>query len=273
MRLLSIVIIVLTINQKIVAQVTDDSEEARRQFLAETKQVDQFIERFNGEENESGEKISESSREYRNPRLRKGYIQILIDQSNRSLGKDIRESFISRVTQKDNPSFLDIHEPGWFAEVEAIFLFNGEKKPMTLFMKLEPSGQGYKWIIDHIFFEDFQKTLDKDTIPYIQFLHPLSHEIDFINLNKALKGGLKPFLPDDFKPDMLSIFNYEMAQGNLKFLTIRDVKFHFFQIDGWYFELSNYNRPGYNRGWLISNLVPVKDEKEKKLLMDFILMK
>jgi len=140
-------------------------------------------------------------------------------------------------------------------------------------LRLEQDRLGYKWVIDNIFFQDFQKTLEKDTIYQLQFLHPLSHEIDFINLNKALKGGLKPFLPENFKPEMLSIFNYEVAQGSLKFVTIRSVKFHFFQIDGWYFELSNFNRKGYNRGWLISNLVPLKNEQERKLLHDFILMK
>jgi len=273
MRYLFIAITCVLAGKMSRAQVIDDTEEARRQFLAETKQIDQFIQRFNGEETESGKRISESSKEYRSPRLRSEFIPVLIDQSNKGLGKDLKESFISRVIRKDDPAFLDIHEPGWFAEVESRFLFKGVEKPLTLFLKLEPSGEGYKWIINHIFFEDFQRTLDKDTIPNIQFLHPLSHEIDFINLNKALKGGLKPFLPDDFKPDMLSLFNYEMAQGNLKFLTIRDVKFHFFQVDGWYFEISNYNRPGYNRGWLISNLVPYQNDKEKKLLEDFILIK
>ena len=272
-RFWPILIIWVSANQIGVAQIVSETEEAERQFRAETKQIDQFVRRFNGEEIESGERLTESSREFRNPKLRKDFIQILIDQTNSNILPELRNQFITDVTKKEESKFLDIHNPGWFAEVDARFLFKGVEKSLTLFLRLEQDRLGYKWVIDNIFFQDFQKTLEKDTIYQLQFLHPLSHEIDFINLNKALKGGLKPFLPENFKPEMLSIFNYEVAQGSLKFVTIRSVKFHFFQIDGWYFELSNFNRKGYNRGWLISNLVPLKNEQERKLLHDFILMK
>jgi hypothetical protein len=47
------------------------------------------------------------------------------------------------------------------------------------------------------------------------------------------------------------------------------VKFHFFQVDGWYFELSEFNRQGYNKGWLISTLMKITD-KDKDVLMKFI---
>ena len=45
---------------------------------------------------------------------------------------------------------------------------------------------------------------------------------------------------------------------------------HFFQVAGWYFELSQFNRSGYNTGWLISNLVKVKNESEKNLLRKYV---
>ena len=51
---------------------------------------------------------------------------------------------------------------------------------------------------------------------------------------------------------------------------VQEVKFHFFQIDGWYFELSQFNRPGDNTGWLISNLVKIKNESEKNLLRKYV---
>jgi hypothetical protein len=57
-----------------------------------------------------------------------------------------------------------------------------------------------------------------------------------------------------------------MRKGNLKFKSVEEMKFHFFQINGWYFELSEFNRPGYNSGWLISSLVKVNNEAEKTLL-------
>jgi hypothetical protein len=46
------------------------------------------------------------------------------------------------------------------------------------------------------------------------------------------------------------------------------VKFHFFQVDGWYFELSFINRAGNNSGWLISKLYKIT-EQEKEALIKF----
>jgi hypothetical protein len=72
-----------------------------------------------------------------------------------------------------------------------------------------------------------------------------------------------------YKPDYLSIFLYEVKQNRIKFKTVSALKFHFFQIDGWYFELSYFNREGYNTGWLISNLIEI-NEKDKQILMNYI---
>src|SRR5690606_32533228 len=112
----------------------------------------------------------------------------------------------------------------------------------------------------------------RDTTKVGRFLHPLSHELDFMNLRKAFLNpdSVSQFASKKFEPDHLTVFLYEIKKGNLRFKTIREVKFHFFQIDGWYFELSQFNRPGYNTGWLISNLVRVNNENEKSLLKRFL---
>jgi hypothetical protein len=93
-----------------------------------------------------------------------------------------------------------------------------------------------------------------------------------MNLRKALadKDSVNQFAAKDFTPDHLSVFLYEMKRGSLKFKTVTDVKFHFFQISGWYFELSEFNRPGYNTGWLISNLVKLNSSADKSLLKRFL---
>jgi len=118
-RFWPILIIWVSANQIGVAQIVSETEEAERQFRAETKQIDQFVRRFNGEEIESGERLTESSREFRNPKLRKDFIQILIDQTNSNILPELRNQFITDVTKKEESKFLDIHNPGWFAEVDA----------------------------------------------------------------------------------------------------------------------------------------------------------
>ena len=118
----------------------------------------------------------------------------------------------------------------------------------------------------------FEPYFKRDTTQVGKFLHPLSHELDFMNLRKAFnnKDSVSQFTVKRFVPDHLSVFLYEVKKGNLKFKSVEEMKFHFFQINGWYFELSEFNRPGYNTGWLISNLVKVNNEAEKNLLRKYL---
>ena len=93
-----------------------------------------------------------------------------------------------------------------------------------------------------------------------------------MNLRKAFlhSDSIAQYTSKKFIPDQLSVFLYEVKKGNLKFKSVQNVKFHFFQIDGWYFELAQFNRSGYNTGWLISNLVKINSDADKKLLLSFL---
>jgi len=75
-----------------------------------------------------------------------------------------------------------------------------------------------------------------------------------------------------YRPDYLSLVLYEIKRGNLQFKSVREVKFHFFQIKDWYFEISEFNRSGYDKGWLISNLARV-EESQKEALKNYIYLR
>jgi len=66
--------------------------------------------------------------------------------------------------------------------------------------------------------------------------------------------------------NFLTLFLYEVKKGNLYFKYVKELKFHFFQIENWYFEISYFNRLTYNSGWLISDLKKI-DLYEKFNLM------
>ncbi|UII21132.1 hypothetical protein [Fulvivirga ligni] len=253
------------------AQLVSDMDDESKLY-AETKQVNQFFRRFNGEEDEKGDRYYPKDRQYRDPKLRQKYISILFDSQNRGIKSELKQEFISSVTEKTTAQTLDFHGGNWFSEVHTTFSYEGKDVPVVLFMKLESESQGYKWGIFKVYAEVFRDYIKKDTSRHDKFLHPLSHELDFMNLRKALgenKSNVSQFTANDYKPDYLTLFLYEIKKGNLKFKTIQNVKFHFFQLNGWYFELSEFNRPGYNTGWLMSNLVKVAN-KDKDLLEKYI---
>ncbi|MDN5213573.1 hypothetical protein QQ020_15990 [Fulvivirgaceae bacterium BMA12] len=234
-------------------------------FYASTKQVNQFFRRFNSEEDEEGNRIYNDSKKYHSPRLRRKYIEILFDNETSSLDKALKEIFIKDVTDATAPIFLEFHGGEWFAEVHTRFNFYGKESAAILFMKLQEEPVGSKWVIDKVYFEPFNELFKKKSDKDGKFLHPLSHELDFMNLNKIFekKEDVELYTSREHKPDHLSLFLLELKKGNLSFVTIKNVKFHFFQIDNWYFELSEFNRKGYNTGWLISNLAKLDGEQKE----------
>lgn len=241
-------------------------------LYAESKQVNQFFRRFNGEEDEKGKRYYSDDKQYRSDKLRKKYLKIVFDDSNAGMSADLKTEFVKDVLSKEAKSILNFHGANWFSEVEATFSMNGKDQVVTLFMELEKSHLGYKWVIQKVHAPMFDTYFKRDTTRIGNFLHPLSHELDFMNLRKAFaySDSINQYTVKQFVPDQLTIFLYEVKKGNLKFKYVSDVRFHFFQLDGWYFELANFNRAGYNTGWLISNLAKLNTATDRDLLIRYL---
>lgn len=253
------------------AQLIGDMEDEGKLY-AESKQVNQFFRRFNGEEDEKGNRYYVHDKNYRTAKLRKKYLGVLFDETNTNITPSLKIDFAKDVLDKNETSILNFHGVNWFSEVQAVFTHNGKDQSIILFMELEKSHLGHKWVIQKVHADMFEPYYSRDTLKVGQFLHPLSHELDFMNMRKAFlnKDSIQQFTAKRFTPDHLSLFVYEIKKGNLKFKSVEEVKFHFFQLDGWYFELANFNRPGYNTGWLISNLVKLNNSTEKALMQRYL---
>ncbi len=243
------------------------TKEDESALYASTKLVNQFFRRFNGEEDEKGDRYYEGDRNYRQAKLRQKYLPILFDASNTNISDNLKEEFIEEVAEKKDQLFLDFHQSGFFAEVNAVFDDRGNESNLILLMVLQQERLGYEWVIDDVVSSKYQGLFGKDTTANKKFIHPMSHELDFMTLRKALQDNDRPedYTPHAFEPDYLTLFLYEMKTGKQQFKTVQDVKFHFFQIDGWYFEITNFKRSGYNTGWLISNLVKLNPGEDDLL--------
>ena len=271
MRLIPFVTLIVFLTSAVShAQLLDKEDESR--LYAETKQVNQFFRRFNGEEDEKGDRYYPKDKQYRTEKLRKKYLGILFDASNTGMKGELKTQFVKDVLEKTKPAILDFHDSGWFAELQTTFTQNGKSESVTLFMELEKAQQGTKWVISKADADMFEQHFKRDTTRVGKFMHPMSHELDFMNLRKAFMytDSISQFTVKRFRPDHLSLLLYEVRRGNLKFKSVEQVKFHFFQVKGWYFEISEFNRSGYNNGWLISNLVKLNNESEKNILLKYL---
>lgn len=237
-------------------------------LYAATKQVNQFFHRFNGEEDLQGNRYYQDDRYYRDRELRSKYIKVLFDNKNTAVNLTTKQQFLNEVIDPVAPQFLNFHGGNWFAEVHAKFSYKGREETVVLFLKLQEEPVGSKWVLFKAFFDPFKRYFEVDTVNKKNFIHPMSHEVAFMNLRKIFDDPeiAAAYASEDFQPDHLSLVLYEIKQSNLKFKTVSQVKFHFFQLDEWYFELSEYNRPGNNTGWLISDLVKVTPEQREQLM-------
>lgn len=248
------------------AQVGNDFAD-KEVLVASTKQVNQFFRRFNLEEDWQGNRLRKDDPLYRNNELRKKTIAQLFDMSNSSISNDIKRQFIEDVTNPASSNYLTFWEGEWFAEAHCKFMYNGKVEDAILYMKLEEENKGIKWVISDIYFEPFFQIFDKDPNIRQKYLHPMSHELDFMNLKKNLKEREEQDLADNsYKPHYLTVFFYELKKGNLKFLYTTQTFYHFFQVDNWYFKIEEFNRSTYNSGWLIADLLKIS-QSEKNLLL------
>ena len=252
-------------NQQIGQIVYDESL-----FYSEVKQVNQFFRRFNNEENAMGVRYAENAPEFRSNEMRKPYLVSLFDRQGFSIPAEVRDAFIKEVTADEKPLFLDFYGDKWYAELTTKFLWNGEERTILLYLKLEPEHLGYKWVISNVEVPDFNhlyRTVNEEERIGV-FLHPMSHEIDFININKAFQDPdqIGCYIGKNFKPNHLSLFIDAMRKQNLTYVSVNHVKFHFLQFDGWWFEINYLNRSDVNSGWLITNMLKINNE-------DFISLK
>lgn len=251
-------------NRQLGNYILDETE-----LYAMTKQMSQFFSRFNSEEDQFGKKHHPASANWRNNEIRRKILPLLFDQQNQRTAGRLRDYFLDDLTA-GNGLYLEFLGGGWYAEVSSTFEFQGKQVPISLILKIQRSGLGSKWVLTSVYFSQFNKMFPVGEIAEKEkhFLHPMSHELDFMNIYKAFRQPdvIEYYASDDFYPNYLSIFFYEVKLGRMKFVRVESLKFHFFQIPNWYFEVSWFNRAGMNSGWLISNLIYIKEDEKKPLL-------
>ena len=241
------------------------------ELYAMTKQMGQFIRRFNYEEDQFGFKLNPKDPKYRSNEMRRQSLPILFDQERYGSQTELQRYFIEDVTKSDS-SYMSFLGGRWYSEVSTTFRYEGRDVSVILFLAVEQEGKGSKWVLTNAYFSDFNMLFPSGEIANKEkhFLHPMSHELDFMNIYKAFQTPevIEYYASKEYHPDYLTLLFYEIKKGNMVFKHVDAVKFHVLQIKDWYFEVSWFNRSGYNSGWLMSNVIYMP-EKEKSNFIKF----
>ena len=255
----------------VMGQTIGDFKMDETELYAMTKQMGQFMRRFNYEEDQFGEKINPQDPRYHNNEMRRKSLPILFDQEKYGNQTDLQRYFIEDVTKGDS-TYMTFLGGRWYSEVSTTFKYNGKEAKVILFLAVEKEGLGSKWVLTNVYFSEFNKLFPTGEMAEREkhFLHPMSHELDFMNIYKAFQDPevIEYYAAKEFQPDYLTLFFYEIKKGKLVFQHVDSVKFHVLQIKDWYFEVSWFDRSGMNSGWLMSNVIYMP-EKEKTNLIKF----
>ena len=255
----------------VAGQTIGDFKMDETELYAMTKQMGQFMRRFNYEEDQFGYQLNPKDPKYRNNEMRRKSLPILFDQEKYGTQTELQRYFIEDVTKGDS-TYMTFLGGRWYSEVSTTFKYNGKDVNVMLFLAVEKDGLGSKWVLTNVYFSEFNKLFPTGEMTEKEkhFLHPMSHELDFMNIYKAFQNPeiIEYYASKEFQPDYLTLFFYEIKQGKLVFQHVDSVKFHVLQIKDWYFEVSWFNRSGLNSGWLMSNVIYMP-EKEKTNLIKF----
>ncbi len=269
---LSILLIIFVSASTVVAQsrTLGQFDLDERELYAMTKQVSQFFSRFNNEEDQFGKKYYPNSNEWRNSQKRRQLLPLLFDLENQRTSSTLRDFFIDDLSRQGEEQYLEFLNGRWYAELSAKFTHEGREVDIILFLMIEKENLGSKWVLTNVYYPEFNRMFPKGEIAEREkhFLHPMSHELDFMNIHKAFRT---PHLIDyyahkNFEPDYLSLFFFEVKKGRMNFKSVDKLKFHIFQVNNWYFEVSYFNRGGMNSGWLISNLIYMTENEKESIL-------
>ena len=270
-RNITLLAIILLFVGNTFAQTIGDFKMDETELYAMTKQMGQFMRRFNYEEDQFGERLNPKDPRYRSNEMRRQSLPILFDQEKYGTQTELQKYFIEDVTKGDS-TYMTFLGGRWYSEVSATFRYKGNDVNIMLFLAVEKEGLGSKWVLTNVYFSEFNKLFPSGEMAEKEkyFLHPMSHELDFMNIYKAFQNSdvIEYYASKEYQPDYLTLFFYEIKQGNLVFKHVDSVKFHVLQIKDWYFEVSWFNRSGLNSGWLMSNVIYMP-EKEKTNLIKF----
>lgn len=258
------------------AQIFENNEGSKEVlFLTKVIQLDEFVHRFN---NDSASNIQRYYLAHNRPfnKERTALIRSLFNGSQH-WDSVLTEAFIRQVTDPSHPGRLSFFDDGWYAEADCRFLYRTSAVSVRLMLKFKVNtNHSAQWIIlsarspaslgpDSIF--------SPERITPRKWIQPAANNTYFAELERDFsdRQNLSSFFDSSFFGRRQSYGFYQaLSRGQLKFGSVKAIRYHFLQIPDWVFTVENFERETRNAGWLISSIHHLPEEQrpeyEKNLL-------
>lgn len=218
------------------------------------KQVEEFMARFNNEEDWEGKRITEVI----DSAYRTCYLRTLFDLSRfRKDNNELTESaerFIQDVIRGNYQ--LHFTDSLWQAKVQCKALVN--RKSFDIVLCLRPhlvAPHEYVWMVTEAESSLFARVSGNVSHP---FLSPTEHEIGFtglLSLPTEQQVDVSRLFITGTATDHLSMLALLIKNGWIRFTSIEHVEYQFSNIPGYTFVIERIeHKKSYNTGWLITHL-------------------
>ncbi len=215
---------------------------------ASVKSINEFIARFNGEENHP--QVALDSLAHRNTLAT--LFNWGTEENPSTLNKNIVSEFIDSVII--NNVILDLDHSDIWSELLCEFELDGKRLDITLILSREKTNSGQsRWSIVAV--KGFEKAnLISDKLATFS---PVDHELNFTSLEDWVNSNphlITSLRAENSAINQLSFFMGLAYSGNLKFRYPRNQKIHVLNVPGFIFTISRVNRNSINTGWLIQSI-------------------
>ncbi|MDX2246668.1 MAG: hypothetical protein SF052_07835 [Bacteroidia bacterium] len=241
-------------------------------FALEVKQLDEFIERFNYEENTMVLQYIKTHFPNQVPD-RTDLLKTLFNHNRTNWNEADVLAFIRQVADTCHPEYLNFFEGDWYAELECSVFYNGKPEKATLIMQIQLlPNRSSKWVIRGVKTDFLYLPREEDES---RSLNPVSHGTDFMGLGKALADvrNIRNYVTHDFSPDQMTLFLSGLMDGRIVFRQVDQICYHFLQVEGWVFQLERFLRNSGNSGWLINDLLRLEGNGKEKYLTEILSVK
>ena len=136
-------------------------------------------------------------------------------------------------------------------------------------MKIEMNqNKGSKWMIVAVGSSSLKPKTDLTEMAQsktkTKIISPTSHGTNFVSLKRAFedKENLSGYFERLYfkRSHMLELYN-AILNGEIEFLDVTKIKYHFLLADKWIFTVENFPREALNSGWLINHLQKVSSSE------------
>ena len=232
-------------------------------YGAKVKLVDEFFDRFNGKE--ITPYINKNQPDYMKQNLL-SLFNIGMFKSRKDLLYVKADSLIDCILA--DSIRLNYTDSLWFAKAKCLATLNGKETELTVWLNVEKRTEDMsKWVIARAEGEALKMIPPKTKYDFM--LLPNDHETNFISLHRMTKDTPKQslrFVRKDFSIDETSTFFALVNMGLLKIDFVTDLQFVFYQVPGYRFFISYYEREKQNSGWLISSFEKVSETDKENFI-------